>query len=250
MFVTTSLVLLLSGCGSEDENKDNPTLAAPIGVACIPSYSGLVGWWAGDGNSNDQLGINNGQEMNGVGYVSGLVDQSFSFDGIDDYITIPNSVELNPISEITLAVWVKLSATGGHQVLVSKFYGNFSNEPNDDSYALNITPSKNLGFQVETITNGSLRDNILITAPVDIYDGNYHFIVGKYDGQAMKIYYDGKEVTSIIRSPGVVSGDIQSSAGTPLLVGAGSNGGADAWFVSGFLDEINIYTQSVLELGI
>ncbi len=233
----TLLVLFLVGCGSEDEDP----LGAPIGSACIQPYSGLVGWWAGEGNANDQLGISNGQEVNGTGYSSGLVGQSFLFDGIDDNINIPNKDALNPVSAITIAVWTKLNSTGGHQVLVSKFYGNYSNGANDDSYAINITPSKNIGFQVETVANGGLQDNILVTAPVDIYDGNYHFIVGKYDGQTMKLYYDGKEVTNIIRSPGAVSGDIQSSAGTPLLIGGGSNGGVDAWFVNGILDEVNIY---------
>lgn len=217
---------------------------------CVQPYSGLVSWWPGDGNANDSVSTNNGQEVNGATYASGLVDNAFSFDGTDDYIIIQNSEELNPTSVITLAMWVKLSATGGHQFLINKFYGNFSNGPNDDSYSMNITPNRNLGLQVETIDNGSLRDNILVTAPVDIFDGNYHFIVGKYDGQAMKLYYDGQEVTNIIRSPGVVSGSIQSSPTTPVRIGAGSNGNADDWFVNGLVDEVNIYNVALSDAQI
>ena len=157
------------------------------------------------------------------------------------------SLNINPTTAITLAVWVKLSATGGHQFLVNKFYGLYSNGPNDDSYSMNITPSRNLGFQVETISNGRLKDNILVTAPVDVYDGKYHFIAGVYDGLSMKLYYDGREVTNIVRSPGTVSGVIQASVNTPLLIGAGSKRGKEAWFVKGLLDEVNIYNVALSE---
>lgn len=252
IIISILLVTSITGCGSSSE--DTSISDSPNGTACVQPFNGLVGWWAGDGDSNDRLNSNNGQEINGASYASGIVDQAFSFDGVDDYITIANAAELNPISEITFSAWVKVNSNNNHQMIITKFYGNFNNGPNDDSYAMNILPDGGLGMSVETIENGNLFDNILVTGPVNIFDDKFHLIVGIYDGLSMKLYFDGKEVTTIVRSPGEVSGVIQASPDTtPLIIGAGSNGGVDAWFVDGLVDEVNIYSialnsSQILEL--
>ncbi len=95
LVVATLLILLIIGCGTTTKNKDIPSLVHPSRADCVQPFNGLVGWWPGDGNANDELGISNGEEMNGAEYVSGLIDQSFYFDGKDDYITIQNTDKLN-----------------------------------------------------------------------------------------------------------------------------------------------------------
>src|SRR4051812_4369987 len=72
---------------------------------CVTPRSGLVSWWPGDGNANDIVGSNNnGTLENGATFSSGEVEQAFSFDGVDDYVVIPNIVNAWP--EGTIEAWI------------------------------------------------------------------------------------------------------------------------------------------------
>jgi hypothetical protein len=50
-------------------------------AACLLPPAGLVSWWPGEGNAEDQMGANPGVVMNGVTFVPGMVGLAFSFDG-------------------------------------------------------------------------------------------------------------------------------------------------------------------------
>jgi hypothetical protein len=73
---------------------------------CIPVPSGLVSWWRGDGNSNDAADGNNGELMNGAGFASGKVGDAFIFDGVDDYVRVPSSANLNPTGSFSIDAWI------------------------------------------------------------------------------------------------------------------------------------------------
>ena len=53
---------------------------------CTSPPSNLVSWWPGDGSGDDISGSNNGTLLNGAAFSSGMVDQAFSFDGVDDAV--------------------------------------------------------------------------------------------------------------------------------------------------------------------
>ena len=73
---------------------------------------GLVGYWsmnegtgttAYDGSGNG----NNGTLTNGPQWTTGKVGGALQFDGVDDYVEVPNSTGLNPSDTITIEAWVK-----------------------------------------------------------------------------------------------------------------------------------------------
>ena len=83
------------------------TLVVETGI-CVAPPSGLVSWWPGDGNANDIQGGNNGTLQGGVTFASGKVGQAFSFDGVDDFVNVPDSAALDAItSAITVDAWIK-----------------------------------------------------------------------------------------------------------------------------------------------
>ena len=49
-------------------NSSNATLTVIPSGSCFPPPSGLVDWWAGEGNALDSFGTNNGRLVNGVGF--------------------------------------------------------------------------------------------------------------------------------------------------------------------------------------
>ena len=68
------------------------------------STLGLLNWWPGEGNATDIVGSNDGVLFGGATFGPGFVNQSFIFDGIDDYMNIGQ-----PLSESagTVDFWVK-----------------------------------------------------------------------------------------------------------------------------------------------
>jgi hypothetical protein len=74
--------------------------------AATAAPSGLVGWWAGDGDPSDRSGnANNGSLVNGTTFALGKVGQTFSFNGGNE-VDVPDAPSLNPTTQITLEAWV------------------------------------------------------------------------------------------------------------------------------------------------
>src|SRR5688572_11816877 len=64
---------------------------------CFSTPSGLVGWWSGDGNATNVFGTNNGTLQGGATATAfGMVDRTFTFDGTNGYVQIPNSALFQP----------------------------------------------------------------------------------------------------------------------------------------------------------
>jgi hypothetical protein len=63
---------------------------------CAQPPQGIVGWWDAEGDAKDIVGVNNGSLENGAGFGIGMVGQAFQFDGVNDFVKVPNAPNLNP----------------------------------------------------------------------------------------------------------------------------------------------------------
>jgi hypothetical protein len=81
----------------------------------IPSYvptSGLVGYWPFNGNANDQSGNGNNGTVNGATLTTdrnGNANSAYSFNGISDNISIPDSNSLSNMTSITISAWFNIN---------------------------------------------------------------------------------------------------------------------------------------------
>ena len=68
----------------------------------------MVSWWPGEGDANDIQGNNHGTLQNGATFAPGMVGQAFGFDGVNDYIVVRDSTNLNfnSTSSITVDAWM------------------------------------------------------------------------------------------------------------------------------------------------
>src|SRR5437764_11007201 len=73
----------------------------------------LVSWYRGESNANDSADSNNGTLVGGTAFAAGEVGQAFSFDGINDEVSIPNAANLNLTTQLSLEAWVFPTATSG-----------------------------------------------------------------------------------------------------------------------------------------
>jgi subtilase family serine protease len=203
--------------------------------SCASPPSGLVAWWAGDGNANDIQGGNNGTLQNGATFAPGMVGQAFSFDGVSGYVEIPDSPSLNPPIAITLDAWVKPNGLGSH-IIVAK-YGK-----SGASWALLDTGAGRLRFNVDSGPNSRTLDT---NSPV-LTVGVWQHVAATFDTatQALKIYVNGVEAPGTLVETGTVTTIANNP--TPVRIGAyrdsGDNLGA---FWSGLIDEVGIYNRAL-----
>lgn len=121
------------------------------GLKCTPTQ-GLVGYWTfndeqtQDGWAVDLSGYgNNGSLENGVTTgVEGQVGESYSFDGNDDYVQIPDSNSLSPTSELTFMMKFRFdNITSSEDILLG---GKWNAGSNERGYALNFRFGDTIAF--------------------------------------------------------------------------------------------------------
>jgi hypothetical protein len=130
-----------------------------------------VSWWTGDGNALDLAGVNNGT-LQGGATASGVgeVGAAFTFDGTNNYVSIPDSASLRP-SVFTVECWVRfnnLNSAGnsqaGQQYIVFKqntrtanFEGIYlakERRTSSDIFVFGVSSSGGAGVEVDSTTPG------------------------------------------------------------------------------------------------
>ena len=103
----------------------------------------LYALYKAEGNANDSVGTNHGTLLNGATFSTGKIGtKSFYFDGVNDYISLPNN-SLNFTGDFSISVWVDVSSISTWQHVfnpVNNISGNYGWRLviNGNSYAFNI----------------------------------------------------------------------------------------------------------------
>ncbi|MFH1942624.1 MAG: chitobiase/beta-hexosaminidase C-terminal domain-containing protein [bacterium] len=217
-------------------NDDQPVnlvidlLAEPAATTSFPLPAGASAWWPGDGNANDIISGHNGTMRNGASYAVGKVGQAFSLDGVDDYIRIADSAELDPSSQtgFTVEAWALTHVTDGERTVLGKgdpyleqyviemFYGNWR------AFVRNVdaTPFQVVGPTIEA-------------------ERYYHFAL-TWNGQAIQFFVNGQ-------SMGTESVSSIRSSESFLGIGgrAGFTSGTTIFHFDGIIDEITTYNRAL-----
>ena len=198
------------------------TASAALGDTCGAAPSDLVGCWPGDGDANDLAGASHGVLLNGTTFAPGQVGQAFSFDGDDDFVSIPDSADLKPPS-ITVAAWINISQSG-QSIAVNKYGGSYNGWIlYNNEFDLHRTGGVVVGAQDPSPT------------PLNTW---FH-LVGTFDGLTLRLYRDGVEV----KSRSWPAGGGYTPTSTPMRIGRPS------WFAGpsfpGLVDEVQLYDRAL-----
>jgi hypothetical protein len=195
---------------------------------------GLVLWLKFDEGSGsiayDSSGNNNhGTLVNGPVWVSGRIGNALKFDGVDDYVNVPNSPLLNPTNEVTIAAWVKLDSTVSDWVPISH-KGDYPR-----TWWFGFTP--NSATQIHWSNQGPTTWGIYFNIPSVL--NTWRLIVVTYkNGEGRRGYVDGYLITSETSS-----GTLQASSASVVF---GRRPGI--WgTLNGTLDDVRIYNRSLYE---
>ena len=188
--------------------------------AWIPSISGsglLLPDLSGRGNHGTLT------NMDASDWVSSEYGRALDFDGSNDYVSIPDSNQLDVTGPVSLAIWVRGTSTA-NKVLTEK--GNNKTlvlQPNgaNDFYYLD-------GFAGPAIVPGL---NTLI------FNGSWHNITATFNGATRSLYVDGAlRHTSAMSTP--------SANADEFVIGARS-GSSVAW--QGQVDDVRVYNRALSE---
>src|SRR2546425_4803767 len=149
------------------------------------AQTGLVSWWKAEGNANDSVDGNHGTLQNGVTFTTGKDGQAFSFDGVDDAISILKSNNLNFGSgDFSVAAWVKFTKDfpGSGDVVI---FGNYAGV---EYYGLGIEAN---GEHAVVGFRDAAENEIRVIGAKSLNDGQWHHLVGVRSGITGLVYVDG-----------------------------------------------------------
>lgn len=209
---------------------------------------GLQAYYPFSGNANDASGNNNNPTFNNATITAdrfGTPNSAYHFNGVYQYMRIPNKASLNFKNEITLSVWVR--PTGFYygichaSQLISKGGGNY----NDGNYALRYDDALyTMGRGCDGTKCDTLHQNFRGTGTVlKPYGGDFikknkwYNVLYTNDGQTAKLYVNCELKYSVVFPETFTNNE-------DLFFGKSDDDLFPFW-LNGDLDDIRIYNRAL-----
>jgi hypothetical protein len=200
--------------------------ASSVADGAGPGLVAAYGFDTASSSASDSSGNANHGSVSGSSWTSGgRYGGALSFDGVNDWVTIPHSPSLNASNAITFEAWVKPASTRSWQTVALK-----ESSPGH-VYAL-YSVGGAAGPEAQVVT-GALR---AARATQTLAAGVWTHLAMTYDSSRLRIYVNGDQAVSV-----QVSGAIPGSTGALRL---GGNAVWGEWF-SGSIDEVRVYDRAL-----
>jgi len=166
--------------------------------------------------------------------VSGKIDGGAGFNGSSAYIDVAGSTSLEPATAITISGWTNYTTINSFAKIYSRPYRSDSSwSPPYTSVDL-LASFSTTGKPTLEITTGGGQTTV--TGATAINDGNWHYVVGTYDGSNIRVYQDGQQSASAAHT-----GTLDYSGATTADVALGSRSKYyNSDYMNGNLDEIRL----------
>ena len=183
---------------------------------------------------HDQINRNNGR-IRGATWTSGVEGSALYFDGVNDYVEIPDNqrFSLHYRGELTITAWVKVLSINtdnypqSRQPIIAKGY------PGQWEWALYIYDDLSVGFSTWQCS-GSGHSEI---SGGRITLGKWHFVAASYkDNVVNRVYLDGREVAI-----GTVFRGNACDGKRPIRIGSREDG----QFLNAVIDEVTVYSKTL-----
>ena len=93
------------------------------GAVANPLWNDLLAYYTADNTPNDALGNYNGTLTNGATYGTGIINNGFSLDGVNDYINMGNILDFDGTTPFSFNFWVNPNAATANSIFISKYSG-------------------------------------------------------------------------------------------------------------------------------
>ena|GEM_PF-3016466 len=184
----------------------------------------------GDTVADASSNANTGTISGGAGRGAGVFGSALNFDGVDDYVTIPNHTSLNVADNFTIEFWFKPTTIAlNKDILFRNWNWRLAGR------------SGNILRMIFYDSAGGLFD--IFTPALTL--GVWHHIAATYGSGHMGLYVDGTRIGYIPTN----KNPLRSENGNPLYIGRGYPSGEKWSYFTGSIDELRIskcirYTDS------
>jgi hypothetical protein len=191
----------------------------------VPSPGGLQGRWKFDEGTgtvaHDSSGMSNdGTLQNGVTWTAGKSGTAVSFNGSNQYISVPATGMPSATGAQTISWWMNYdSVPSGNQCVIG-----LTNDA--------VGSAVQCGFRNGQLTVWKFGGGVLAQAPAPS-TGAWHNFAYTFDGTTHRLYIEGTEVSSSVAAP-------QTAVPDKVEFGRWSGGSE---YYAGKLDEVSIYGQ-------
>lgn len=218
-----------------------------IANAQVPSYvptNRLIGWWPFSGNANDLSGNGHNGTVNGATLTNeryGNTSAAYTFDGVNDYISVLNNSKLVLDSSFSISCWVNIKGLNTFNAILSNAsndqssvsgwvlgYANFSQPSKIHFQAYPFFDNSTISQQGNNLTN-NIWKNIIIT---------YNFNIGQ-----LKYYVDGQLTDTFKRSYYLVNSNLNLYFGNHFQNNNPSASVPTNCSFNGSIDEIGIWKR-------
>ncbi len=207
--------------------------------------TGLVGYWSFEDGRGTQatdfspVGNNTGTLTNGPTWTDGKMGKAVNFDGVDDYVSMPDQDVFSPVvNDLTVSFWAKIPTNApavGNGGCGSEG-SNMLSKGNPSGWEYTIENDNNTKFCVNLFQSTGFG---YATVSVDktLNDGKWHHYSMSMDyGVLLTVYIDGVSVGS---TSTFVSWMVNTTA--PLEIGRRGDGKNFA----GSIDEVRVYSRAL-----
>jgi hypothetical protein len=216
--------------------------ALGVSTSAAAAQSPLAGdWKLNEGSGTriaDSSGLGNDGVLSGpVAWVPGMSGSALQFNGVSGAIDVPDSPSLEPATAVTVSAWVQAGASPGRARYILAKGGNGCVA---SSYGLYTGPHGGLQFYVSQRHGATYRGSP--DASTGIWDGEWHHVIGSFDGTTVRLYVDGAQVGSGTPFPGSVSYGLATS--NALVIGNYPGCNRPRTF-AGTIGEVEVFDQAL-----
>ena len=211
--------------------------------SCVEPPSQLVSWWPGDGDADDIVGDNQGTLHNGVTFAVGVVGQAFSFDGVDDFVSVPHEASQNIREALTIDAWIMKKGPCQRLNCIVLMKEDVS-APGEQAlrYGLLIFDEGGIAPARASLSlNTGIWEDVVISNTV-LQDNVWYHVAGTYDGSTARIYVNGTLENSVEKT-----GLVLPSTGGAIKIGQESavEDPAGPEFFNGLIDEVELFNRAL-----
>jgi hypothetical protein len=209
--------------------------AAPAAANVLPTGTWSLNESNGTVAHDTSFQPDNGTIQGGAAPTKGRFRNALSFDGDASGVNIPNRTIFDS-PRVTVSAWVSSTSSPGNFKYIAA-----NGASGCSAAAWGLYTGANGGLEFYVSSNGGLTYAISPDAGTGIWDGQWHSVVGTFNGSSVDLYVDGRELGSGTANTTPIDYGLPTSS--DLMIG--NYAGCSGLDFSGKIDEVHVFNRAL-----